>query len=55
MTRDELLAVLRICKVDGDAFGDHEDTHERADTALLAYINDPDIADAYNAIMRWYA
>jgi hypothetical protein len=49
MTREQLLQILR------NPSGDTEADHARADDALLAYINDPEITEAYNAIERWYA
>jgi len=51
VTRDELLAKLRALQQDGDTEGAHID----ADDALLAYINDPDITEAYRVIDKWYA
>ena len=51
MTRDQLLALL----VDQLENRDLEDSHWQADTALLAYINDPEISAAYDALDKWYA
>lgn len=51
MTKDELIARLRELAESGDT----ERAHGEADDALLAYINDPDIAAAYDAIEKWYA
>lgn len=53
MTRDELLDKLRKIK---DTKGwDKEVTHGEADQALLDFINDPEIEQAYDAIEKWYA
>lgn len=52
MTRDELITLLRGWE--GDT-GDLEMVHIEADDALLAYINDSEITEAYNAIGKWYA
>lgn len=49
MTRDELLAILT------NPTGDTESDHSRADDALLAFINDPAITAAFEALERWYA
>lgn len=51
MNRDDLLVLLRSMHGDGDP----EIYHPKADQALLAYINDPEITEAYEAIERWYA
>lgn len=34
---------------------DPEEAHARADLLLLEYIDDPAIADAFDAIDKWYA
>lgn len=52
MTRDELLAALR--KLQGEG-GDREANHEEADAALLEFINDKEITEAFDAIEKWYA
>lgn len=49
MTKDELIEQLRALNEDT------EQNHIDADALLLAYINDPDITDAYQAIAKWYA
>jgi hypothetical protein len=54
MTRDELLAKLRELGNEDDA-RDPEADHARADDLLLEYINDPEIAEAFNAFDKWYA
>lgn len=48
--RDELLATLRDLTND-----DPENAHLSADQALLAYINDPEITRAFEAVPKWYA
>ena len=51
MTKKALLDKLRrLAKSD-----DTEGGHVNADAALLAYINDPDVSEAYHAIDKWYA
>ena len=52
MNRDELLRTLQRLMVDTD---DPEAAHIVADEALLAFINDSEIAKAYTAIPKWYA
>ena len=34
---------------------DAEDIHRAADVALLAYIGDPEIDEAFDDLTRWYA
>lgn len=52
MTKEELLKKLaEIKKYDGDT----EAAHGDADDALLEYINDEEISNAYNIIDKWYA
>lgn len=34
---------------------DQEGAHVRADEALLEYIDDPEITEAFEAIEKWYA
>lgn len=50
MTRDELLIELR--KIDPES---SEEGHMEADALLVVFINDPEIAEAYGAIGKWYA
>jgi hypothetical protein len=50
MTREELLAILA-----NDYNEDFEQAHAEHDAALLAYINDPEVAAAFNAQTKWYA
>lgn len=51
MTKEELLATLAECA----EWGDTEIAHSTADAALMEYINDPEIAAAYEAVPKWYA
>lgn len=51
MTKEELLAKLKECEEGGDVEGGHYD----ADAALIEYINDPDVREAYERIEKWYA
>jgi hypothetical protein len=50
MTKEELIANLATCHS-----GDIEVDHGRADDFLLAYINDPEITEAFDLIEKWYA
>jgi hypothetical protein len=51
MNRDELLDRLR--ELAGD--GDKERAHSRADKALIEYLDDAEIAEAYDVLERWCA
>lgn len=51
MTREELLRYLAQCARDGDK----ERAHFNADDALLKFINDPRITEAFNSFEKWYA
>ena len=51
MTKAELLALLASC----NTFNDPERAHGEADDALIAFINDPEITAAYEAVNKWYA
>lgn len=52
MTKEELIAKLRaIAAVNID----EEDAHRRADDALLLFIHDTEIKEAYDAIHKWYS
>lgn len=53
MTKDELLVILNT--YDEEKNGDFETGHAQADAALIAFINDPEIAEAYDRVGRWYA
>lgn len=35
--------------------GNRESDHILADEALLAYINDPAVTEAFNSVVKWYA
>ena len=50
-TKERLLAFLAECA----ACGDNEMAHSEADTALIEFINDPEITKAYDAVGKWYA
>lgn len=51
MTKQRLLRTLeRLAESD-----DTESAHSAADDALIAFINDEEIAIAYRAIPKWYA
>lgn len=53
MTKQELIDKLEeIRKQYG---GDYECAHSDADDALVEFINDADIEEAYNKIGKWYA
>ena len=51
MDKQELLAALK----EFAALGDTEAQHGYADDALLKFINDSEITEAYNKIDKWYA
>jgi hypothetical protein len=51
MTKEELLATLQ----DIDENWDMESGHKAADKALINFINDPEIKEAYEKIGKWYA
>lgn len=53
MTKKELLAKLK--QIDFDYGRDQEVAHSMVDDALLEYIDDKDITEAFNAIEKWYA
>lgn len=50
VNRRELLATLHDL-MDGD----EERNHIAADKALLEYIDDPAVTEAFDAIYKWYA
>lgn len=52
--RDVLLAALRALEDDGGR-RDFEDDHYSADQLLLRFIDDPEVADAFEKVGRWYA
>lgn len=51
MNKEELIKKLKELQNSGDT----EIAHVKADDLLIEYINDSDIADAYNALDKWYA
>jgi hypothetical protein len=51
LTKDELLKRLASLASDWDT----EMAHYKADELLLAYINDAEITQAFEAIDKWYA
>lgn len=51
MTKEELIKRLEICAAGGDT----EAVHGYADDALIEYINDPEIQEAYAKVPKWYA
>jgi len=53
VSRDELIKLLTDLAADND--GDCENNHGRADDALLEYINDKAITQAFEMIEKWYA
>jgi hypothetical protein len=57
MTRDELLIQLREMAHDGGKYStrDCEADHSNADQLIVGYIDDPEIAAAFDAIWKWYA
>lgn len=50
MTKEQLLARLKECELNGDTEASHVD----ADMALLEFIGDPEVTAAFNAIDKWY-
>lgn len=63
MTREELLEELKnlrdvgipVLLFGGREVRDREREHILADELLLAYLNDPEITAAFEAIEKWYA
>lgn len=53
MTRDELLQELDRLRRKGKH--DPEAAHELADAALLAFIDDLEVRDAFELVPKWYA
>lgn len=50
MSRNELMAKLREL-----VGGECEESHAKADALLLEYIDDQEIAEAFDSIEKWYA
>lgn len=54
MTKDELIAkLLDLGAVPAEEYSE-SDAHYAADRALLAYINDDDVTEAFDALHKWY-
>jgi hypothetical protein len=51
MTRDELLEQLRELRHETDV----EHAHLEADLALLRFIADPEVTEAFEEIRKWYS
>lgn len=51
LTRERLLAELRALQESGDP----ERAHAEADDLLLRFIDDPEVAEAFDAVPKWYA
>jgi len=51
MKIEDLLIILKACKEKTN----HEDTHKEADKALLDYIGDKEIKEAFDNIKKWYS
>lgn len=49
MNKEELIRILRT---DSE---DKEDDHIKSDEALLEYINDEKITEAFNSVDKWYS
>ena len=57
MTKEDLLKrfVTAQEQIKTQRYYDEEDAHKDADNALIEYINDPEIAEAFNKIRKWYS
>ena len=61
MSIQELIKVLKSLSIpsenpDSPFYRDDPDgDHQRADEALLEYIGDTEVTEAYNAIYKWYS
>lgn len=51
MTKEELLERLKECETNADT----EAAHSDADDALIEFINDTEITEAYQRVHKWYA
>ena len=51
MNKQKLIEKLREIQ----KYGDTEQAHGSADDALIEYINDPEIKEAYDDIKKWYS
>lgn len=55
MTKEELLEKLLALVEDEPRRYDPERDHEEADELLLAFIDDPNVTEAFERIDKWYA
>ena len=53
MTKDELIKELN--KISREKNRDYETTHLKADSLLIEYIKDNEIAQAYHGVGKWYS
>lgn len=53
LTRDGLVDILKQCITLSQ--GDPDYAHGEADRALLNYINDKEITELFDNIIKWYA
>lgn len=51
MDKSELLKILKECSEDRDI----ESAHVNADEALIRFINDKEVAEAYEVVGKWYS
>lgn len=51
MTKTELLEELKKCQDDDDT----ESAHIEADDAILKFIEDDEIQEAYDKVGKWYS
>jgi hypothetical protein len=55
ITKEELLKILQEPVKYEDGEIDTETTHKNADEALLDFINDEEIREAFVAVDKWYS
>lgn len=55
MTKKKEILLEDLRRVKKELSHDIEQAHADADGLLLTYLNDKEIAEAYNAIPKWYA
>jgi hypothetical protein len=53
MTLDQLVQKLRT--IHQEHYGDRETAHMQADRALIEFIDDRAVENAYDAIGKWYS
>lgn len=53
MTKEELIARLKDIEFSRE-YGDAGVQHRAADAALIEYINDDEVKNAYDEIGKWY-